>query len=125
MLRECPDVKLPPAFVVPSTSKLDLERFVRDLPKYKPWINAKSWESWEEFIANKETFTEVKLLPWKFSQLLFNAEAAEKIRKQQPSRTLTHETATILEKETAGVPEVCISISDTISASTFIADYCW
>ena len=108
-MQGCPDVKTPPAFVVPSAAKLDLERLLRDLPKYKQWINARSWESWEEFIANTEKLTEINPLPWKFLQLKANAEAAERVRKQQPPCTLTQETASIIEKETAAIPEVCIT----------------
>ena len=113
-------MKIPPAFVVPSTDKLDLERLIRDLPKYKQWINAKSWESWEEFIDNTEKITEVKPLPWNFSQLIINAETAEKIRKQQPSCTLAQETASIIDIETAAIPEVCILIDDLINKSIHI-----
>ena len=51
---------------------------------------------------------EVKPLPWSFSQLKLNAEEAERIRKQQPSCALTQETETIIEKETASIPEVCM-----------------
>ena len=92
---------------MPSSDKLDLNRLVRDLPKYKQWINAKSWESWEEFIANIKKITEVKIIPWNLPQLKVNAEDAEKIRKQRPSCSLTQETVNIIEKETASLPEVC------------------
>ena len=101
---------MPPAFVVPSADKLDLERLVRDLPKYKQWITAESWDSWEEFITNTEKLTEIKPLPWSFSQLIVNAELAEKNRKQQSPSVLTQETVTILDKETAAIPEVCLLI---------------
>lgn len=107
-LQGCPDVKIPPVFVEPSTDKLDVERLVRDLPKYKQWITATSWESWEEFIANTEKLMEVKPLSWNFSQLIVNAEAAEKNRKQQSSSVLTQETVSIIDKETAAIQEVCL-----------------
>ena len=38
--------------VSPSSDKLDLDHFFRDLLKYKPWLSAVAWE---EFMKKYET----------------------------------------------------------------------
>ena len=87
--------------VSPSTDKLDLERLFRDLPKYKPWITAQSWDSWETFIANDKELMSVKPIPWEFLKLQHNAASAEAVRRSIPKSTITPETALLLEKETS------------------------
>lgn len=42
----------------------------RDLPKYKPWMSARSWEEWEQFIENIDTLTIVENIAWKMLQIL-------------------------------------------------------
>jgi len=40
-----------PSLVCPSIEMLDLERFIRDLPKYQPWLSSPSWKAREDFIS--------------------------------------------------------------------------
>ena len=48
----CPDPMTPPLLVDPSTRLLDLDCFIADLQKYKPFLGPQAWESWEEFTEN-------------------------------------------------------------------------
>lgn len=96
-VQSCPDIGIAPPLVTPSTAKLDLERFLRDLPKYKPWVSAESWEWWEEFVDKREDLDMVKPLPWVLPKLYASAETRPKVS----SGTIPTSTAEMLEKETA------------------------
>lgn len=52
-----------PPRVVPSADKIDLEHFVHDLQKYKPWLSAKAREDWESFVSNAKELSEVTSIP--------------------------------------------------------------
>ena len=75
---------LAPSLVLPSSAKLDLERLLRDLPKFKPWISAQSWESWEAFTAQTEKLDSITSIPWELPKLAANALTAEEARHRQP-----------------------------------------
>ena len=70
-----------PPLVSPSTDKLDLECLFCDLPKYKPWPTAQSWDSWETFIANDKELKSIKPMPWEFLELQHNAASVEVVRR--------------------------------------------
>ena len=38
-----------PSLVCPSQEKVDLERLLREIPKYKPWVSPVSFEQWIKF----------------------------------------------------------------------------
>lgn len=83
-----------------------MDRILRDLPKYKPWISASSWESWENFIATTSKLDAVEEIAWELPILVQNACAAELSRNKTPA-SLSEETARILDKELATPRMVC------------------
>ena len=97
---------IPPPLVPPSLDKIDLQRLLSDLPKYKPWISAQSWVHWEQFIKSSSTLGEVQAIPWMFNRLKESAAEAEEIRKTQTRPTVQADTAAMLSKDTAPIPQV-------------------
>ena len=85
---------------------MDLEHLTADLPKYKPWVSAESWEEWEEFLAKTDdllsTQPHLPVNKWKLSQL---ASAAIS-RPSATSVTLASDTVALLAKETTEPPKV-------------------
>ena len=65
----CPDVVDVPAAVEPNLDKLDLDRFLQDLPKYKPWLSAVAWEAWEEFHITTDELRVSRLNSWDLPNL--------------------------------------------------------
>ena len=49
-----------PALLSPSADKMDLDKLLRDIPKYQPWIPVSAFEEWKSFAENaSSTFTEL------------------------------------------------------------------
>ena len=49
-----------PALLSPSADKMDLDKLLRDIPKYQPWIPVSVFEEWKSFAENaSSTFTEL------------------------------------------------------------------
>lgn len=86
--------------------KMDLERLLRDLPKYKPWLSAVAWEAWEEFCTATEQLSASCLDQWELPKLVSDAIVATEARKGRPSATVSHETSQILDKESAAPTKV-------------------
>lgn len=86
--------------VCPSTEKLDLERFARDLPKYKPWLSAESWSAWENFLDTYETISVVNTdVYWMLPDLQQARIAMRTTSQVQPPITLSEEAQLLLDKE--------------------------
>ena len=85
---------------------MDLERLLRDLPKYKPWLSAVAWEAWEEFCTATEQLSVSCLDQWELPKLVSDAIVATEARKGRPSATVSHETSQILDKESAAPTKV-------------------
>lgn len=107
LLQSCPNVSSPAPLVVPNTAKLDIERLLRDLPKFKPWVNADSWKWWESFIMKIDDLDKVQDIPWELPKLCTYAMEAEKARKEVACNSISAETTRLLEKETASCAKVC------------------
>ena len=45
----CPDLRIVHTLLCPSPDKVDLERLLRDIPKYQPWIPSSAFEQWKMF----------------------------------------------------------------------------
>ena len=108
ILQGLPAVDDAPDLVKPCGDKLDPEHLIRDLPKYKPYISASSWQHWEEFLSNLDNIEEVRpQLSWPLTQLYSASIIASTRRKnQEPPADVTPATMTILDKETAPPPPV-------------------
>lgn len=80
-----------------NSAKLDLEHLFRDLPKYKPWLSATSWEAWEQFMATDLLKQEEQ--NWRLHSLLASAIKALENRSE-PSTCISADTRALLAKET-------------------------
>ena len=92
--------------MTPCLDKLDLEHLFRDLPKYKQWISAQSWDEWEEFRTTSEQLGQVAKLSWKLPRLIDSALESEEARNQQITPTVQQDTASMFEKELTSIPKV-------------------
>ena len=61
--QEIPSIEEVPSLLHPTSSKLDPEHLLRDLPKYKPWISAQSWEKWDTFIHQIDQLDTLQEIP--------------------------------------------------------------
>lgn len=71
-----------PAAVEPNLDKMDLHRLLQDLPKYKPWLSALSWEAWEKFRAAMDELNVSRLCSWDLPKLVSNAITSAEARKE-------------------------------------------
>lgn len=106
----CPDVVDVPAAVEPNLDKLDLDRFLQDLPKYKPWLSAVAWEAWEEFHITTNELRVSRLNSWDLPKLVSDAIIAAEARKGHVGASVSNETTQILDKESATPTKVLFQI---------------
>ena len=94
--------------VTPNCSKLDLERFYQDLPKYMPYLSLLAREHWEQFqSANPTTLSNTNLMKWDLPTLYSAAICSPQL---QANDQISHETSSLLQKEVATpkrVSEMC------------------
>ena len=87
--------------VSPCTDKLDLDRFSRDLSKYKPWLSTESWGAWEDFLNNIDSIAAVSTdVHWMLPDLQAAGIARRSSLQAQPQVTLSNEAQMLLQKET-------------------------
>ena len=90
-----------PPLVHPCTDKLDLERFSRDLPKYKPWLTNQSWGAWEDIIKTSDQLSTLNEdVYWMLPDLQAAGTAAHTSSQEQPP-SLSEDALSLLEKETS------------------------
>ena len=90
-----------PPLVHPCTDKMDLERFSRDLPKYKPWLTNQSWGAWEDFITSSHQLSALdKDVYWMLPDLQAAGTAVRTSNNDLPP-SLSEEAQSLLEKETS------------------------
>ena len=101
LVQGCPDVVDVPAAVEPNLGKMDLDHFLQDLRKYKPWLSAVAWEAWEEFRTSTDELTVSRLNSWDLPKLVSDAILAAEARKGHVGASISNETTQILDKESA------------------------
>ena len=106
LVQGCPDAVDIPAAVEPNLNKMDLDRVLQDLPKYKPWLSAVAWEAWESFCTTTDELRVSRLHSWDFPKLVSNAIVAAEARKGHVGVSIGIETAHILDKESTAPAEV-------------------
>ena len=89
--------------MIPSSDKINLDHFVHDLQKYKPWLSSKAWDEWENFVANSKQLSELSCNrhEWELPVLVSAAVIASHAHSQHLPEPLSDETARLMEKETA------------------------
>ena len=107
---------MPASEVEPSYTKLDLERFYEDLPKYMPFLSKSSWQHWEQFRADNPTSLSFSnSLGWSLPEIY----RAAILSSQQPNvndHSLSAETLALLAKETnAPKPVSCYYLSHCVA----------
>lgn len=107
-----------PSIVEPTTTKLDLERLVRELPKYKPWMSAASWEKWESFIDKIDELDAVKEIPWEISKLIASSSSQRVQEETNNAEPLDSETLRLIAKETSAPRKVHVCVL----CSVFVCD---
>jgi len=118
--------------VEPNCTKLDLERFYQDLPKYMPFLSVSAREHWDQFQSNNlTTLASSDSLKWSLPDL-YRAAIRSAQQSSRGSYTFSEDTSAILQKET-GVPkpvsyyivykgpECTISMSDAQSIGNLLA----
>lgn len=91
--------------VLPDLSKMDLQRLLHDIPKYKPWLSSAAWKDWEAFLANADQLSSESDNSWNIHKLVsvsIIASAARSACVEPLSETLQE----ILAKETTLPPKV-------------------
>ena len=77
-----------------------MEHFLRDLPKYKPWLSATAWTAWEEFKTHSSSITSISdSCQWELPGLVSAAITATSSNLSQ-DEPLTAEVTALLQKET-------------------------
>lgn len=59
-----------PPLMVPILGKLDLPRFILDLPKYKLWLSPVAWMHWDNCMKKADELGNTPDLPWDIHQLI-------------------------------------------------------
>lgn len=88
-----------PRLVQPCLDKLDIHHLLSDLPKYKPWLSAASWNEWEVFMKNHDKLKYISMLQWKLQMLADSGKQSEHARSQIPAPQINPETAALFSKE--------------------------
>ena len=107
IMQGCPEVTDVPLLVSPCSDKMDPEHLTNDIPKYKQFISATSWQEWEKFLANLKDIESLPTLSWSLPQLLSASIVASAQRKRSgASPVISPDTLSLLDKEIAPPPPV-------------------
>lgn len=59
-IQSIPDINNAPSLLCPSPEKIDLDRLLREIPKYQPWVSPTAFEQWKKFADEaRQLFTAV------------------------------------------------------------------
>ena len=101
VLQSCLDVTKVPLLLCPSLEKLDLERFIHNLPKYQPWLSSESWKAWEDFISKSDELHTIQPDVLWVLPTLQEAGIARRMSSNTQPQPLSEEALTLLQKETS------------------------
>ena len=93
-----------PSLLSPDISKMDLLRFLSDLPKYQTWLSPAAWAHWEQFRSTSDELSSVKIMPWEMHKLVSMAVRSACTTATPP--VLSPELINVLEKEKAAPKKV-------------------
>ena len=66
--------------VTPDTLKMDVQRLLLDIPKYRAWVNPMAWKDWEIFSNNIDKLSEAPFRSWNM-QLLGSAAIKSNVER--------------------------------------------
>jgi len=96
-----------PSLLCPSPEKVDLERLLREIPKYQPWVSTAAFNQWTAFADEaRSLFTTVNPdVLWPLP--ILQEAAARRPTTSNSTPELSDTTRTLLEKDFRTPNRVC------------------